>query len=136
MNIKLITLTLLVMLAMVSCQKSSNPAPTVATVNGTGQIKVPVNFNWQNSRNINFTVNVTDARFGSALFVVSIYDGYPTTGNLMAKGSASTTVPFISKIYLSSQVTQAYIVKTAPDGTKIIQVAPVANNDVVTSIGL
>jgi hypothetical protein len=136
MNKKLLIITLLMTFAMVSCKKSTKQDTLASNVTATTQIKAPLNFTWQNSRNINFTVNVTDTRFQSSLYMVSIYDGDPTAGgNLLAKGSATTTDAFKSKIYLSAQIIKVYIVKTSPDNSKTTLIVQVGATDIVASIG-
>jgi len=136
MNKKLLTIALLMVFAIVSCKKSTKQ-DTPVPVTATNQIKAPVNFSWQNSRNINFTVNLTDTRYPGLIDLICIYNADPAAGgNLLAKGSATTTVAFKSKIYISYEITQVYIVKTAPDNSKTTLVVPVGTADINTSIGL
>jgi len=69
--------------------------------------------------------------------LISIYDGDPTTGaNLLAKGSASMSTSFKSKVYTSNQINQVYIVKTSPDNSKTTQVLPIGSDNIITSIGI
>lgn len=130
MKKQLFIITLLASFIMISCKKSSsdvlNPA---VTSNG---IKVPTGFTWQNSRNINFTVTVTDTRFQSMAHSISIFDG---SGNLLSKGSATTSSTFKSKVYISNQTLMVYVIKTSPDNSKVIQKVTIGTADVATSIG-
>jgi len=131
----LFSLTIFVF-AFTSCKTSKEITPVIAG-NTTNSIKVPAGFSWQNSRNVNFTVSVTDTRFQSSIFLISIYDGDPTTGaNLLAKGSASMSTSFKSKVYTSNQINQVYIVKTSPDNSKTTQVLPIGSDNIITSIGI
>jgi hypothetical protein len=132
----LLSLTVLVVLAASSCKTSKDVAPVL---NGktTFTIKVPAGFTWQNSRNLNFTVNLTDTRFASSVFLISIFDRNPALGgHLLAKGSATTKAPFTSKVFTSDQVTEVYIIKTAPDNSQATQTIQVGTAAVITSIGM
>lgn len=117
-----------------SCKKTTSDVlnPKVTT-NG---VKVPTGFNWENSRNINFTVTITDTRYKGMANLISIYDGDPTAGgNLLAKGSATTATTYKSKIYISNQILSVYIIKTSPDNSKVTQKISIGTADVATSIG-
>jgi hypothetical protein len=123
-------------ISVTSCKKLSlqdtvvtPPAPTAP------EVIVPVGFTWENSRSINFTVNVTDTRFQNMLHVISIYDAAPSAGGvLIAKGSASTISGFKNKLYLSKQISEVYIVKTSPDNSTSIQKVQVGNADIFLSV--
>lgn len=119
---------------IVSCKK-----PTSDTINPavtTNGIKAPTGFNWENARNINFTVTITDSRYKGMANLVSIYDGDPAAGaNLLAKGSATTSTTFKSKIYISNQILSVYIIKTSPDNSKVTQKVSIGTADITTSIG-
>ncbi|WP_179415000.1 hypothetical protein HDF19_07165 [Mucilaginibacter sp. E4BP6] len=123
-------------LAFTSCKTSKDVTPALQG-KSTNTIKVPAGFTWQNSRNIAFTVNVTDTRFQASIFMIAIYDGDPSKGaNLLAKGSAKNAAAFKSTIYLSDQINQVYIVKTAPDNSKTSQNVQVGTTAIVSSIGI
>ncbi|MGF7038414.1 hypothetical protein [Mucilaginibacter lappiensis] len=134
MKKKLLTIALFAAFLVVACKKDKKhnlPVPVA-----TNSIKAPTGFKWENSRNIIFTVNITDSRFQSSMYLVAIYDGDPIAGGkLLSKGSATTLSAFSSKIYLSKQVNQVYIVKTAPDGSKVTQKTQVGMADITASIG-
>jgi len=132
----LFSIIVLALLVGTSCKTSKDAIPTL-TGTTTNTIVVPTGFTWQNSRNLNFTVNLTDTRFTSSIFLISIFDGNPAQGGqLLAKGSATTNTPFTSKVYTSNQVKQVYIIKTAPDNSQSSQTIQVGNANVVTSIGM
>jgi len=135
MKNRILFLTILIAFSIISC-KTSREAPVVPG-KSTNNIKVPADFTWQNSRNVNFTVEVTDTSFQTAIFMIAIYDNDPANGgNLLAKGSATTIIPFKSKIYTSNQITEVYITKTSPDNSKTIQKVQVSKTDITTSIGI
>jgi hypothetical protein len=130
----LFSLAMLSLLAISSCKTNKDVAPLINK--STSSIKVPAGFTWQNSRNLNFKVNLTDTKFQYAIASIAIYDANPATGgHLLAKGSATVKTAFNSKVYLSNQTKLVYIVKTAPDNTKTTITQPVGTSDVVASIG-
>jgi len=134
MKKKLLAIYLLAALSVVSCKKDNRHNLSVPVT--TNIIKPPSGFKWESSRNIIFTVSITDSRFQSSMYLVAIYDGDPVAGGtLLSKGSATVLSAFMSKIYLSKQINQVYIVKTAPDGSKVTQKTQVGTADVTTSIG-
>ncbi|MEA5138118.1 LruC domain-containing protein [Arcicella rigui] len=100
-------------------------------------LTVPTSFDWKTTREINFSVKVSDIRFKDAIHVISIYNDDPATGvAALSKGAASTSSPFTSKISIASKVKTVYIVKTAPDGTKVTQKVTLDTNPQISvSIG-
>jgi len=130
------TIAILAVFAISSCKTSKEVTPTTAT-KSTASIKVPAGFLWQNSRNVNFTVNLTDTKFQYDIARIAIYDGNPATGgHLLAKGSATVKAAFTSKIYISNQIKLVYIVKTAPNNSKTTKTQAVVTAAIVTSIGI
>jgi LruC domain-containing protein len=123
--------------AVVSCKKDAKtPAVTTPSGPSLNSVTVPTGFLWQNSRYVTVTVSSTDSRFAGAIHKVSIYNGDPNNGGqLISQGSATLTNAFSSKLFLSAQITQLYVVKTAPDLSTITQTVPVGNSDVSLSIG-
>lgn len=117
---KLLSIALLGIVALSACKKSDN-TNSEPVVNNINELTVPEGFNWQNSHDVSVTVNITDDRFGSANHSVLIYDGDPYNGgNLLAKGSASTTTSYQNTLHISNQLSEVYVVKTSPDNSKII----------------
>jgi hypothetical protein len=133
----LLTIAMFSACVMFSCKKESDGVTTVTTVSSTSNIQAPSGFTWESSRNLNFTINVTDSRFPKIASVISIYDADPNNGgNLLTKGSATTLVSFKTKLYLSDQITKVFIVKTSPDNTNLIQAVQVGTADVIVAIGI
>lgn len=131
-----ISIAMLCACAMVSCKKASEVVTSTATVTTTSQIKAPTGFTWQNSRSINFTINVTDTRFPKISSVISLYDADPNNGgNLLVKGAALNASSFKSSVYISNQITLVYLVKTSPDITNTIQKISIGTADVTANIG-
>ncbi len=120
-------LNLIILAALVglsSCEKKNTIVE--GTVTNMSDLKIPVGFTWENSKDIYFDITITDSRFNDALHVVSIYDADPAlNGKLLSKGSASLKVPFSTKVYLPNTVKEVFIVKTAPDNTSSMQKVPI-----------
>lgn len=133
----LITIAMFSACVMVSCKKASDGVTTVTTTSSTNNIQAPPGFTWENSRSLNITINVTDSRFPKFASVISIYDADPNNGGvLMTKGSALSASAFISKLYISNQISVIYIVKTSFDNTNTIKKVQIGTADVATSIGI
>jgi len=138
MKKKLLIAVILGLFAVGSCKKSATTTPVTTTPSGPSlnSVTAPAGFLWQNSRYITVTVSSTDSRFQGAIHTVSIYNGDPFNGGqLISQGSVSLTQAFSSKLFLSAQINQLYVVKTAPDKSTITQTVPVGNSDVSLSIG-
>ncbi|MEJ7694464.1 LruC domain-containing protein, partial [Daejeonella sp.] len=117
-------------LFLFSCKKTEQDTETSGNIN---KLVIPAGFTWENSRDVNFEIRVTDTRFQNAVHVVSIYDGDPNAGGkLLSKGSASIIDPFATRIYLTNTVKDVYVEKTAPDGTSTIQKVTVGSDPKVT----
>jgi hypothetical protein len=54
-----------------SCEKK-NTAAVEGTVSNMSDLKIPVGFTWENSKDIYFDITITDNRFNDAVHVVSI----------------------------------------------------------------
>lgn len=133
--IKKLLSIVLVSAGMLSCKKDAIPVvPAPAEAISMNNINVPTGFTWENSRNINFSIGIIGARFPKMIHVVGVYDA--ANGKLITKGSATNEAPFKSKIYLSNQITEIYILTLFPNGTQNIQRATVGTADVKLMIGL
>ena len=123
---KFLNLIIIVFIAgLSSCEKKDSAFE--GTVSNMSDLKIPVGFTWENSKDIYFDITITDNRFNDALHVVSIYDADPAlNGKLLSKGSASLKTPFATKVYLPNTVKEVFIVKTAPDNTSSIQKVPIS----------
>ncbi|MFP5079163.1 hypothetical protein [Pedobacter sp. JCM 36344] len=107
-------------IASVSLASCKKPAiePPIEPAKTTNAILAPVGFKWENSRNLNLSISIAENKFPGKLYVVAIYtsDGV-AGGKLLAKGSLTVITRFKTKLYLSNQVTELYIVCMAPDKT-------------------
>jgi len=121
-------------LTAVSCKKDD--VTSEGDSGSTGEITVPSSFDWGTSRDVSFSISVTDSRFANKIHVVSIYAGDPEVGGeLLSKGSATLTSSFNTKIYLPATVSEVYIVKTAPDGSKVTNKATITSTEVSLAVG-
>ncbi len=98
---------------------------------------VPTGFNWSTTKDITFSVSITDNRFNNALHVVAVYLADPSKGAVaLSKGTASMAASFKTKIAIPAGVKEVYFVKTAPDGTKFTQkVALTASTSLAVTLG-
>ena len=119
-----------------SCKKDSSVNPVAEIPIATSDIIVPAGFKWESSRTITFNVSIYDAKFQGVFHLVGIYAGVPAAGGaVIAKGSATTIASFKSKLYISNQIKQVYIVITAPDNTKVTKVVNLDSGNIDVSIG-
>ena len=132
MRKNLLLAALLSIALLPACKKNNTPA--TQEIKSVNDIKVPSGFTWESSHNVSFSISITDSRFGSATYSIAIYDGDPYNGgNLLASGSASTSTPYTNKLYIPKTLSQVYVVKTAPDNSKIINTASVTGSSVSLS---
>ena len=97
---------------------------------------VPKGFNWESSRNVDFTIRISDTRFDDMLHSISIYDGNPLAGGkLLSKGAASLNEAFRSIIYIPKTIRTVYIVKTSPDNSSITESIEVTGSTVSLVLG-
>lgn len=103
---------------MASCNKQDDAIPNQKLVKSTNEIIAPSGFTWENSRNINFTINVSDSQSPSMIHVISLYDGDPKSGgSLISKGSATTKEGFKCKVYLPNDISEVFVTGAFPNGS-------------------
>jgi hypothetical protein len=97
---KFLNLIIIVFIAgLSSCEKKDSAFE--GTVSNMSDLKIPVGFTWENSKDIYFDITITDNRFNDALHVVSIYDADPAlNGKLLSKGSASLKIPHLQPRFI------------------------------------
>ena len=125
---------------LASCTKNVETSKENVTssnkVTSINELKAPSNFNWQMSREVNFSVSVSDPKFQDAIHMISIYDADPLTGgNLLSRGSANLNIAFITKLNLTNTIKQVFIRKTAPDNSKLDQVIDVNSTNISIDLG-
>jgi hypothetical protein len=127
---------------LTSCEKEAAVAPAKAPVQTPAEVAVPApaasisvpdGFNWANSRNVNFLINISTVRFPGIIHLINIYDGDPADGKLLGKGAVSDQMMFKCTLFLPHQVKNATIVCTAPDNTRTSQKWTITDNDIVNA---
>lgn len=114
---KLLILASIATVTLASCKKEITEV-TPEPVKTTSEIAAPAGFKWENSRNLNLNVSIAQNKFPGKMYVVAIYAADPASGGkLLSKGSLTSTLRFRSKVYLSNQITELYIICIAPDRT-------------------
>jgi hypothetical protein len=76
----ILSITALSLLFLGSCTKDvvKEGTPDLNNnVSNMNDLVVPANFTWENSRDVNLNINITDARFQELVHVISIYDENP-----------------------------------------------------------
>lgn len=133
MNKKLLTITLGLTILAASCKKDRTEKNAVTT--NLTDLVVPVNFTWQTARNVKFSIGITDTRFQNKIHVVAIYLADPATGALpVTKGSATLANAYIVTVSVPATVNEAYLVKTSPDGSSIIEKVPLTSTKVTVAL--
>ncbi len=134
MKVKLLSIAIGLSLFAISCKKTETTENTLTK--SINDINVPADFNWASTKEVNFSIGVTDTRYGSAIHVIKIYAGDPSNGGqLVSKGSATLTSPFNTKASLPTTLTEVYIVKVAQDNSSVTQKITLTSNAVSASIG-
>ncbi len=133
MNKLLPALTFICLISFTSCARIEK---FKSTSRPFSSLKVPLGFNWKNSRYINITVNISDTRFGNSLYTLAVYNGDPKAGGkLMVSGAASNSAAYETRINLSNQISFIYIVKTSPDNSTVNSKIAVGTASVNTTMG-
>ncbi|MES2380307.1 MAG: LruC domain-containing protein [Bacteroidota bacterium] len=132
-------LILVGLLSLTSCLPSVESAkeqPNNNNVSNMNDLVVPIGFTWQNSRDVNFNIGITDTRFQEAVHVVSVYDANPLVGgNLIARGSATLSTPLAAQLNLANTLKSVYIVKTSPDNSELSQEVAIEGTTVNVQLG-
>ncbi len=136
---KSVTILLFTIMLLSACLKEVSK-PKVEepnnSINSIGDLTVPTNFDWENSREVNFEVTITDTRFGEAFHSISIYDENPLAGGkLIGKGAASISASFKTKLNIANTYSRLFISKISPDQSEISKYVDISNNNIVIPLG-
>ena len=119
----ILSITALSLLFLGSCTKDvvkENTPELNNNVSNMNDLVVPANFTWENSRDVNLNINITDARFQELVHVISIYDENPLSGGeLITRGSATLSNPFNTQLNLANTINRVFVSKVSPDGSEI-----------------
>lgn len=106
------------------------------TINGINDLTVPPGFDWENSREVNFEITITDNRFGDATHSISIYDENPLAGGkLISSGSAKISNSFKTKLNIANTLSRVFIAKISPDQSEISKYVEVVTNNIIVPLG-
>ena len=145
MKRKLLYLSFALAILATSCKKDNSGIEPV-TDSALSDLVVPQSFSWQTSRDVNFSIGISDTRFQNRLYTIAIYmtdpgvpigkiDGKDVLPSAVRKGSASLVSPYNTKLSIPAMVTSVYVVKTAADGSSIVQKVSVTSQMVSLSLG-
>ena len=119
----ILSITALSLLFLGSCTKDvvKEGTPDLNNnVSNMNDLVVPANFTWENSRDVNLNINITDARFQELVHVISVYDENPLSGGvLITRGSATLSNPFNTQLNLANTINRVFVSKVSPDGSEI-----------------
>jgi LruC domain-containing protein len=143
---KLLILTLSAATIFTSCKKgledkfaesqAMNNGNTV-TVEKMTDIKVPEGFDWKTSRDVNVKITTTDDRFNNTLHLVSVYSADPSKGGIkLAEGSLSNNKAFEATINTANTINEFFLIKVAPDNSKVMEKVKINNNAVNATISV
>jgi len=136
---KSVTILLFTIMLLSSCLKEvSKPKEEEPnnSINSIGDLIVPPNFDWENSREVNFEVTITDTRFGEAFHSISIYDENPLAGGkLIGKGAASISESFKTKLNIANTYSRVFISKLSPDQSEISKYVDINTNNILIPLG-
>ncbi|WP_207535630.1 LruC domain-containing protein [Desertivirga arenae] len=128
----LLTYSLLFAMAFQACKKNDEKLSSNSDINKLTDVKVPEGFLWESSRDVTFKVSVTDTRFSDASHIIAVYT---PDGKLLSKGSASIDAAFETKVYVPSNITEVYVIKTAPDNSTVNKKVELNSSDINLSLG-
>lgn len=137
MKIQFFATAIICTIFFTSCNKEDKLTLNQKPAKLSSEIIAPTGFTWENSRNINFTINVSNIKFQNNIHVITIYNGDPKTGGTqITKGSATTTEAFKCKIYLPNHILDVYVVGVFPNGSVITKKITITKPDLSITIGI
>ncbi len=120
----------------VSCKRELPVEPKATNVDGSIQvskmtdIKVPKDFNWSLSKTVQLDITLEDATFGVYNHKLQIFTSDPSSNNTpIVSGSISTILPFQVSLSVLSSISDLYVLRTAPDNSKVIEKVKIATNN-------
>ncbi|ADY51937.1 hypothetical protein Pedsa_1371 [Pseudopedobacter saltans DSM 12145] len=133
MKIKYLSILIIVFLA--ACRKDGLQVEDNGNKN-LNEISVSPQFDWKTTRDVNFSISVSDDRFQNNSHVIAIYVGDPSKdGQLISKGAANLITPFNTKISLPVALQEVYVEKIDPTGERISGLVKVSAGKVSVAVG-
>lgn len=116
-NLRALLISLLIVsqaILFTSCHKNNGNNSTASKMD---QLKVPANFTWETSREVNLSVAVDDPSHSGSLSRIRVFNGDPlASGKILISGSAGYNCPFVSGLRIPSALTQLYLEMTTAAG--------------------
>jgi LruC domain-containing protein len=133
MNKKVLLLFTGIAILAASCKKEITASDTVN--DDPTSKEIPANFAWQTIKDVNFEIGITDSRFQNKIHVIEIYLEDPATGaEPVSKGSATLISALRTRLAIPTSLEEVYLVKTAPDGTKLTEKLSLNSANVSTEL--
>ncbi len=130
----LIFISILILATLASCKKDEKDP--IKDVDKATEMVVPNGFKFENSKDLTFTIKVTDQRFGAVGHRITIYDADPTQGGkVLAIGGGTVNRPFVGRIDKSVLVKELFIEKKAPSGESFVKKVVLTSNDLQMELG-
>lgn len=131
---KLFFIAILILATLSACQKDKRD--NIKDVDKTADIVVPSGFNFENSKDLSFTIKVTDNRFGAVGHRITIFDADPASGGkVLAVGGGTINKPFTGRIDNSVLVKELFIQKKAPGGETFTRKVVLTGNTLELELG-
>jgi LruC domain-containing protein len=139
---KLITMVLVSGVLFTSCKKNledkfeaSQKSNTTVSANKMSELKVPAGFKWETSRDVAVKISTTDVSFSNVSHKVMVYSADPNKGGIkLAEGSISSTKAFEANINTANTIQEYFLIKVAPDQSKVMEKVKINNNAVNSTI--
>ena len=126
-------------LSLASCKKDlekkfeTDQNSTISTeVSKMSEIKVPANFKWELTKSVSVKVNLEDNSFGALKHKIQIFLEDPSNkGISLAEGALSLAQEFESTVAVPSATKELFVVRTAPDNSKMIEKVTISGTNTV-----
>lgn len=108
----------------------------ITSVEKMTDIKVPEGFNWQMTKTVHALVDLKDQTFDNKAHKIEIFAEDPLKGAVaLASGSLTPELPFEASLQIPSQLAELFVVRTAPDNSRIFEKVKInSNNELKLSI--
>jgi LruC domain-containing protein len=109
----------------------------LVSVDKMSDIKVPDGFKWQTSRDVRVKITTNDNNYTNALHKVIVYSADPVKGGIkLAEGSLSNSSAFEATINIANSIQEIFLVKVAPNQSKVMEKVKIINNAVNENIAV
>lgn len=118
----------LLLFSVTGCKKTIQVDP--APKGSMDDLRVPATFNWQTTREVQFTLGADLEGMNSGMLArISVFDGHPGTGGtLLATGSAGFEYPFITLLRLPTALQEVWLMAQTATGYLQVESVQVTEN--------